>query len=227
MTAAIRSTFAGHAPPSPARAVGRRGEGSYRRFAKRALDVAIVLVAALPALMALLPLLALASLDGRSPIYVQPRLGRHGRVFRMVKLRTMVPDADRVLESTLARDPRARAEWDRHQKLKRDPRVTRVGAMLRKTSLDELPQLLNVLRGDMAIVGPRPMMPGQRALYPGTEYFEMRPGITGFWQTSVRNESSFSERAAFDRSYFEAISLATDLRVMLRTVRVVLRGTGC
>ncbi len=201
-------------------------DGIYRRFAKRALDIAIVAAVSLPVAMVVLMLALLVAFDGRSPFYLQARVGRGGRLFRMVKLRTMVWQADRVLDDYLATNPAARAEWDRDQKLRHDPRVTRIGAILRRASLDELPQLWNVLRGDMSIVGPRPMMDCQRMIYPGTEYYNMRPGITGFWQVSVRNESSFSERASFDRRYFHEMSLRTDLGVMWRTVGVVLRATG-
>lgn len=204
----------------------RRGGRAYRRGAKRLLDIALVLMAAAPVMMLLVPLMAIIALDGCSPIYVQKRLGRNGRVFRMFKLRSMVAGADDVLEAYLERHPKARAEWNRTQKLKHDPRITIFGAFIRKTSLDELPQLLNVLKGDMSLVGPRPMMVNQRALYPGTAYFEMRPGITGFWQVSERNESSFAERAHYDAAYFRELSLATDLRVMAQTVRVVFRATG-
>lgn len=201
--------------------------GPYRHFAKRALDVLLVLIAAPAVLMFVIPLMALIALDRSSPLYVQDRIGKDGRVFRMIKLRTMVRNADDVLESYLAADPAARAEWDHSQKLRHDPRVTRIGNILRKTSMDELPQFWNVLIGDMSIVGPRPMMCGQEHMYPGTEYFAMRPGITGFWQISVRNLSSFSERANFDRNYYHNITFRTDLWVILRTVRVVIHGTGC
>ena len=200
--------------------------GAYRRGIKRAVDILLVLIVSLPVLAVVLPLSLMVMLDGRSPFFVQDRIGRHGRVFRMVKLRTMVPDADAALEAHLASDPAARAEWDLHQKLHNDPRITPAGSLLRKTSLDELPQFWNVLIGDMSIVGPRPMMVSQQKIYPGTEYYAMRPGITGFWQISVRNESSFSERAMFDRSYYLLLSLPTDLTVMFKTVGVVLRGTG-
>jgi exopolysaccharide production protein ExoY len=201
--------------------------GHYRLFTKRILDVLFVLVAAVPVVLVVLPLMALIALDGAPPFYVQDRVGKNGRIFRMYKLRTMVRDADKVLESYLATNPAARAEWDRSQKLRNDPRITWIGNLLRKTSLDELPQLWNVLIGDMSMVGPRPMMRGQQAMYPGTEYYAMRPGVTGFWQISVRNLSSFSERASYDRSYFHRMSFRTDLGVILRTVRVVLQGTGC
>ncbi|MDQ2089360.1 sugar transferase [Marimonas arenosa] len=204
----------------------RRGAKLYRNGVKRALDIVVVLLAAAPALALLVPLMAITALDGRSPLYVQKRLGRHGRVFRMVKLRSMVDGADEILEAHLARHPEARAEWDRTQKLKKDPRITPFGALIRKTSLDELPQLFNVLKGDMSIVGPRPMMVEQRELYPGAAYFELRPGITGFWQVSERNETSFAERARYDSAYYRQMSLTTDLRVMAKTVKVVFHATG-
>lgn len=204
----------------------RTGKAFYRNRVKRALDLVIVLIALVPALAILLPLMAIIALDGHSPIYLQKRLGKGGRVFCMFKLRSMVAGADQVLDEYLARNPEARAEWDRTQKLKHDPRITGFGQFMRKTSLDELPQLFNVLLGHMSIVGPRPMMVEQRDIYPGAAYYEMRPGITGFWQVSERNETSFPERAIYDTNYFRQMSLTTDLRVIAETARVVLRGTG-
>lgn len=203
------------------------GVALYRTLFKRCLDVTLVLLAALPVLMVLVVLSALIALDGASPLYFQKRVGRHGRIFYMWKLRSMVPDADALLEAHLAENPEARREWDRNQKLRHDPRITPIGKIIRKTSLDELPQLFNVLRGDMSLVGPRPMMVNQQELYPGTAYYALRPGITGFWQISVRNESSFAERSGFDTDYLRKLSLRTDLSVLLRTVRVVVHGTGC
>jgi lipopolysaccharide/colanic/teichoic acid biosynthesis glycosyltransferase len=138
----------------------------------------------------------------------------------------MVHDADARREDHLAQHPAARAGWNRTQKLRNDPRITPIGRVLRKSSLDELPQLWNVLKGEMSLVGPRPMMPSQAGLYPGTAYYALRPGITGSWQVSARNESSFADRARFDADYDQRISLATDLLILLATVRVVLRGTG-
>ncbi len=198
----------------------------YPTLGKRLFDLAFVILTAIPVILVLATLATLVATDGRAPFYVQKRLGRHGRVFRMYKLRSMVKDADSVLESYLDSNADARREWDRNQKLRDDPRITWVGRLIRKTSLDELPQFLNVLKGDMSVVGPRPMMCDQRDLYPGTEYYEMRPGITGTWQISVRNESSFEERAAYDRDYFLRLSLVTDLRIVMRTVGVVVRATG-
>jgi lipopolysaccharide/colanic/teichoic acid biosynthesis glycosyltransferase len=168
----------------------------------------------------------LVSRDGHSPFYRQERLGMGGRIFSMWKLRSMVPDADARLAAYLAGDEAARREWDAYQKLTEDPRITPLGKLLRKTSLDELPQLWNVLKGDMSLVGPRPMMPQQRALYPGYAYFTMRPGVTGLWQVSDRNASTFAQRAEFDADYERKLSLATDMSVLLATVAVVLRGTG-
>ncbi|MFU8883176.1 MAG: sugar transferase [Rhodobacterales bacterium] len=199
----------------------------YSGLGKRLFDLVFVAVIAVPVTIVLVILSVLVALDGRSPFYVQKRIGRNGRVFRMYKLRSMVADADQVLEAYLAENPAARAEWDRTQKLRHDPRITRFGRLIRKTSLDELPQFLNVLKGDMSVVGPRPMMTDQRSLYPGVEYYEMRPGITGFWQTSVRNESSFEQRAEYDRDYFYRLSLLTDLKIVFRTFGVVVRATGC
>ena len=112
------------------------------------------------------------------------------------------------------------------QKLKNDPRVTKIGQLMRKASLDELPQLWNVLAGEMSLVGPRPMMPEQKNLYPGKAYYSMRPGLTGLWQVSQRNASSFASRADFDTSYAGQLSLRTDLGIIFATVGVVLRGTG-
>lgn len=201
--------------------------GRYRNGVKRALDILVVLLLALPVLMLVLPLVLLVARDGASPFYRQDRVGLNGRTFRMWKLRSMVPDADKMLENYLKENPVAREEWDTTQKLRHDPRVTRVGRIIRKNSLDELPQLWNVLVGDMSLVGPRPMMADQRRLYPGRAYYALRPGITGYWQISVRNESNFAERAIYDTRYYRELSFTTDMRVLLSTARVVVRGTGC
>jgi lipopolysaccharide/colanic/teichoic acid biosynthesis glycosyltransferase len=166
------------------------------------------------------------ALQGGRPFYSQLRVGRGGRSFRMWKLRSMVVDADRKLEDHLSANPAAREEWDQTQKLKDDPRITPLGRILRRTSMDELPQLWNVLTGEMSLVGPRPMMLQQQVLYPGTAYYALRPGITGFWQTSGRNETSFQARADFDAAYAAEMSLTTDLRILARTVGTVLNCTG-
>lgn len=210
----------------PDAAQGACQGGLYRRFVKRGLDVLVILLAAPVVLFLVAVLAALVKRDGGPVLYSQDRLGRNGKVFRLWKLRSMVVDADARLAEHLAGDPAALAEWTETQKLKNDPRITAVGRMIRKTSLDELPQLWNVLVGDMSLVGPRPMLPEQAPLYPGRAYYELRPGLTGFWQISDRNRSSFAGRATFDTRYNRRLSLGTDLRVLFLTAVVVLRGTG-
>ncbi len=168
----------------------------------------------------------LIKMDGGSVFYHQARLGKDGREFKFWKFRSMVPDADKKLDEYLASNPEAAQEWRVSQKLRSDPRITRVGRVIRKTSLDELPQIWNVLVGDMSLVGPRPMMPQQWKLYPGADYKKLRPGITGFWQVSDRNEVSFAARAKFDADYNVKLSLYTDLRTLVRTVGAVCRGSG-
>jgi exopolysaccharide production protein ExoY len=215
-------TRSSSSPAAPASAA----TGLYRLRMKRGLDVLLVLIA-LPIVLPLVAILAfLVWLNGGRPFYCQRRVGLDGRTFRMWKLRSMVPDAEALLEAHLAANPAARAEWETSQKLSDDPRVTRVGRFLRRTSFDELPQLWNVVKGDMSLVGPRPMMPCQQALYPGHAYYRLRPGVTGFWQISQRNRSSFASRAKFDAVYERKMSLATDLKVLMGTVRVVLACTG-
>lgn len=198
----------------------------YRFAIKRGLDLVLV-IATLPVWLPIILITALlVARDGHNPFYTQERIGRHGRVFRMLKLRSMVHDADAVFGHYLRDNPEARAEWDATQKLKNDPRITRVGRVIRKLSIDELPQLVNVILGDMSLVGPRPMMVNQKDLYPGDAYYEMRPGLTGFWQISNRNHCRFIGRARYDNAYYGSMSLSTDLAVIWRTIGVVLRGTG-
>jgi exopolysaccharide production protein ExoY len=213
---------------TPVAASLQHAPSGYTVGGKRALDLFLLTLTA-PFWLSLIGVAALAIwvTEGESPFYSQMRVGRHGKTFRLWKLRTMVVDADARLEAHLAADPRARVEWDATQKLKNDPRITTLGAILRKTSLDELPQLFNVALGDMSLVGPRPIMVNQRTLYAGRAYYELRPGLTGLWQVSTRNESEFGHRVRFDNLYFRVQSLKTDIAIILRTVGVVLRGTGC
>lgn len=200
--------------------------GVYRNHGKRMLDIVLVLLAA-PIVVPLILLLAIPMLlAGGKPFYHQRRVGMGGRTFVMWKLRSMVVDADERLARYLRDNPAAREEWARHQKLRDDPRITPFGRFLRKLSLDELPQLWNVLAGDMSLIGPRPMMPHQRALYHGLAYYALRPGLSGFWQVSERNESEFASRVAFDDKYDREVSLATDVVLILRTLRTMVRGTG-
>lgn len=204
-----------------------RRPGFYRNFLKRAFDLAAI-VLAVPVVLPIVAGLAIAvAFDGGSPFYSQLRIGRNGRRFRMWKLRSMVTDADARMVEHLDANPEARQEWDSTQKLRDDPRITRFGHLLRRSSLDELPQLFNVLTGDMSLVGPRPMMTSQQSIYPGEAYYALRPGITGYWQTAGRNRTTFGARAEYDTAYDAELSLLTDAKILGRTVGVVLNGTGC
>jgi lipopolysaccharide/colanic/teichoic acid biosynthesis glycosyltransferase len=204
-----------------------------RRFydagAKRAIDVLLSL-ALVPVVAPVIGVLALLVMlgDGGRPLFGHVRVGRRGRPFRCWKIRTMVPDAEDRLVRHLAENPHAAAEWMESRKLSDDPRVTRFGDFLRRTSLDELPQLWNVLRGDMSFVGPRPVPEDELELYGAARasYCEMRPGITGLWQVSGRNELSYAHRVALDLEYLRRMSPALDAAVMLRTVLVLVRPTG-
>lgn len=205
-----------------------RSGTAYLSRGKRTLDVALV-VLSMPVVLPLVLLFALLLwFEGGNPFYRQARIGKNGKQFSMLKLRSMVMDADARLARVLDSDPDMRAEWETTQKLRNDPRVTRLGALLRQTSLDELPQLWNVLIGEMSLVGPRPMMPEQLALYgDAADYVALLPGITGIWQVSTRNESHFSCRATIDAEYRKTVSLKTDVTLLLKTIGVVLRRTGC
>lgn len=204
-----------------------RPRGIYSNYVKRIMDVVLVLLAApivLPVVLVIAVMIMLH--DGHTAFYWSARVGRNGRIFRMMKLRSMVHDADERLGEHLATDPEAADEWSSTQKLKTDPRITGFGRLLRKTSLDELPQLWNVLTGDMSLIGPRPMMPDQRVIYPGRAYYALRPGVSGPWQVSDRNASTFARRADFDLDYHRTLSFTNDVKLIVRTLSVVLRGTG-
>lgn len=201
--------------------------GWYAIWGKRALDVSLI-VLTLPLTLPVIGICALLLLcEGGQPFYFQDRLGVGGRRFSILKLRTMTRNADARLVQYLAADPALALEWRITQKLKHDPRITRVGRWLRMTSLDELPQLWNVIKGEMSLIGPRPMMPEQLPLYGDPQaYFALRPGISGFWQVSARNESHFAFRHETDADYLGKVSLATDVWVIFKTLGVVLRPTG-
>ena len=200
--------------------------GLYRNGIKRCFDLAAVLLSSILVLPLIAILALVVALDGHPPFYLSDRVGRCGRTFRMLKLRTMVEDADAQLAEYLDQNTQARSEWAKTQKLKIDPRITFIGRFLRKTSMDELPQLWNVLIGDMSLVGPRPMMPTQRSIYSGLAYYGLRPGLTGPWQISCRNESDFSKRAEFDAVYDDQLSFAADIKILFKTLGAVARGTG-
>lgn len=195
---------------------------------KRAFDI----LGASALLFVLLPIFIVIACvvlsDGGSVFFGHPRVGRGGRSFRCLKFRSMVPKADVVLAELLATDAGAREEWNRDFKLKNDVRITAVGRFLRKTSLDELPQLWNVLRGDMSLVGPRPIVTKELERY-GADvryYLSVRPGVTGLWQVSGRNNVDYSTRVALDVSYVKERSTLLDISILLRTFKVVFDGSG-
>ena len=160
--------------------------------------------------------------------YRQVRLGRNGQAFHMLKFRTMYKNADQVLIDKLTRDSALKKEWDSYQKLKDDPRITRVGKLLRKFSMDELPQLWNVVRSEMSLVGPRPMMLHQRDLYGEAfgNYVQVTPGITGLWQVSGRNQTTFTRRAELDNEYIQCWSVWLDIYILFKTIKVVFGQKG-
>jgi lipopolysaccharide/colanic/teichoic acid biosynthesis glycosyltransferase len=163
-----------------------------------------------------------------SILFRQVRIGKGGRSFQMLKFRSMYAGVPEMIAEELGQDPQERLSYQQHQKLQNDPRRTRCGRFLRKTSLDELPQLWNVLSGEMSLVGPRPFLPEQREFYGPSYslYIQFRPGITGLWQVSGRNQLSFQERVELDAVYFENWSLWLDLKILLRTIWIVLSRRG-
>lgn len=196
---------------------------------KRLTDTVIASVALIFLLPVLVPIALLVRLsDGGPAIFRQKRIGRNGEEFFCLKFRSMHVDAAQQLKELLERDPRAREEWKATQKLENDPRITRLGNFLRKTSLDELPQLINIIKGDMSIVGPRPIVRNEIEKY--GEYFRhyssVRPGLTGLWQVSGRSETTYDERVALDVEYVQDRSYFMDLKIMAMTVPAVLTSDG-
>lgn len=208
--------------------VGKMSTSAYQRYGKRIFDLTLVLLSA-PISIPLISIIALLIMfDGGRPFFGHRRVGRSGKVFRCWKLRTMVPNAEKVLADYLAKDPDMQAYWKENFKLTNDPRITRIGSFLRKTSLDELPQLWNVFVGDMSMVGSRPVTYAELEKYGDflSVYLTQRPGITGIWQVSGRNDISYQMRVALDQRYMREIGFFTDLKLIFGTVGVVLRKTG-
>jgi lipopolysaccharide/colanic/teichoic acid biosynthesis glycosyltransferase len=240
---ALRPLTAGSAPPMatppsvPLRSNSlfpKRPTTAARRMPhptlKRIFDVAGALALTVSLFPLLLVIAALVKADGGPVLFAHERVGLGGRRFRCLKFRSMVADSAERLQALLAADPEARAEWAATRKLKRDPRVTRIGRFLRASSLDERPQLLNVLRGEMSLVGPRPVMAAELAAQYGpaaaARYASVRPGITGLWQVSGRSDTSYAARVALDLRYLANPTLAGDLLILLRTPLAVLRRHG-
>ena len=205
-------------------------EGLFRyRVVKRGLDLLLVLLC-MPILLLVIAAIALAiRVTSPGPIFFSHRRIRgHGRFFSMWKFRTMCVDSAEVLENYLAANPAARAEWRKDHKLKFDPRVTPVGEFLRRTSLDELPQIWNVLTGTMSLVGPRPIVAAEVEKYGDffADYCLVKPGVTGLWQVSGRSQISYPERVQLDRHYAHHWSLAADVRILCRTLSSVVNQDG-
>ncbi len=196
--------------------------------AKRVFDIVLSITALVFAAPLILICALLVKRDGGTALFGQERIGRHGRPFTCWKLRTMCPDADQKLDSYLAENPAARKLWQSERKLKDDPRITPLGRLLRKSSLDELPQFWNVLRGDMSLVGPRPVVRDELKLHGSCRmlYMALRPGLTGKWQVSGRNAVSYAERVAIDARYALNHNLLEDTAILVRTVFVMVRMSG-
>ncbi len=207
-----------------------RKSDHYSLKLKRALDLAL----ALGTLIVLFPMFLLLGLilvifQGRPLFIKHKRVGQSGLPFECLKFRTMVTNGDEILKDHLAKNPQAREEWEATRKLKSDPRVTPIGHVLRKSSVDELPQLINVIRGDMSVVGPRPIVQDEVRYYGDdfTYYTKLRPGLTGLWQVSGRNDVSYRHRVQMDVNYAQQYSLAQDVMIIAKTIPAVLRSRGC
>ncbi len=205
-------------------------DGVYLSSGKRFLDIFCVLVFGPVAIPFILLIWVGAFLNGGSGFYAQPRVGRNGVIFNCWKIRTMSVDADEELAKMIEEDTEIANEWRSNQKLRKDPRITRFGQFLRASSIDELPQLWNILVGDMSFIGPRPFTPDQQALYDGAvsnaAYYLLRPGLSGLWQVQSRNVGNFKDRVQFDEKYAKSISFFSDLKIALWTVVVVFRVSG-
>ncbi|MGX8940672.1 undecaprenyl-phosphate galactose phosphotransferase WbaP [Symbiopectobacterium sp. Eva_TO] len=198
------------------------------RIIKRVFDIAgsfLIICITSPLLLLLAYLI---SKDGGSAIYGHERVGRNSKKFKCLKFRSMVMNSKEILTNLLANDPEAKAEWDKDFKLKNDPRITKVGKFIRKTSLDELPQLFNVLKGEMSLVGPRPIVEQELDRYAGdVDYYLMaKPGMTGLWQVSGRNDVDYDTRVYFDSWYVKNWSLWNDIAILFKTINVVLKKDG-
>ncbi len=206
----------------------RPRSGIYAAFGKRVCDL-VFAFALLPILVPVIAILwGLTRLDGGPGFFGHKRVGKDRRQFSCWKIRTMVPDAEAKLKQYLSENPDAMAQWQRDFKLDNDPRITRLGNFLRKTSLDELPQIWNVIRGEMSFVGPRPVVQDELLRYGESEkyYLSVRPGITGLWQVSGRNDISYADRVRMDRIYASRYSMLQDTKIIAKTATVVLFPTG-
>jgi Undecaprenyl-phosphate galactose phosphotransferase WbaP len=199
-----------------------------RSLIKRCVDIALASTMLFALAPVLLALAVAVRMDGGPALFRHRRIGANGRSFECLKFRSMCLNAEERLKDYLDNNPEARDEWDRDFKLKNDPRITALGQLLRRTSLDELPQLINVLKGDMSLVGPRPIVAAEIPRYGESfgAYLRCRPGITGLWQVSGRNDVDYVTRVALDSRYASDWNIVTDFVILFRTVRVVFRRSG-
>lgn len=198
-------------------------------LAKRSLDVTFAICALVLFCPIFLMIMALVKFNDRGPaFYRHERVGHNGQKFKCLKFRTMAVNGDELLRRYLLDNPDASAEWEATRKLKNDPRVTAVGKVLRKLSLDELPQLINIIRGEMSVVGPRPVVDEELQAYDSfaVYYLRTRPGLTGLWQISGRNDVSYESRIAFDTQYVQTWSLIQDIAIILKTIPAVCSARG-
>jgi Undecaprenyl-phosphate galactose phosphotransferase WbaP len=193
------------------------------------MDVTIVIAGLILSSPLLLWIVVLVKISSPGPVlYGQERIGRNGRRFITYKFRSMVIDAEERLKGLLARDGNALKEWEQTQKLKKDPRITAIGRFLRKTSLDEIPQCINILKGEMSLIGPRPIVEEEIKKY-GEDFqriFSVKPGLTGLWQVSGRSDTAYSRRVSLDTYYLQSWSVWLDLWILYKTIGVVLKGKG-
>ncbi len=197
---------------------------------KRIFDYVVALILFFPLIVLIIIISMVIRITSKGPaIFKQERIGKNGKIFSCYKFRTMYIDADKRLKDILDNDPEARAEWEKYWKLKNDPRVTKIGKFLRKTSLDELPQIFNVLKGEMSLVGPRPVTEKEINIYykdTANLYFSVPPGITGLWQVSGRNNTTYEQRVSLDAWYVRNWNLWLDIVILLKTVVVVIKREG-
>jgi len=198
---------------------------------KKLFDIAFSIFAIIITLPITIPIAIIIKLtDGGDIIYGHERVGKNGRKFKVLKFRSMYMDADKKLKEILENDPQAKEEWEKTFKLKNDPRVTPIGRFLRKTSLDELPQFINVLKGDMSVVGPRPVTEEELIKYYKEKaelYKSVKPGVTGYWQVEGRSDiEDYSERVKMDEWYIKNQSFLLDLRIIFKTIKIMLTGRG-
>ncbi|WP_337270775.1 sugar transferase [Oryzifoliimicrobium ureilyticus] len=200
--------------------------GGFLRYLLDAILATAALVVLTPMILMLVGILLV--IQGRPIFIAHRRIGKNGVMFPCLKFRTMVTNSDEVLAKYLAQNPHRLDEWNATRKLKDDPRITPFGALLRKSSLDEIPQLLNVIMGTMSLVGPRPIVPSEAELYGShfIDYIRVRPGLTGLWQVSGRSDTTYRERVQLDVRYVSERSVFGDIAIMAKTVPAVLRSRG-